>query len=213
MDKQKILEDFDIIQKSKKQSNTILKLVLFFSFSISIVAIVLSLLTITKAMNKIIVVDSGGLYLKTIVENREQLQTTLILNTCSMLITNINSFDRNSIIDNQANAYYYCSKNELKPIFEKYKQEKIYQNVLDRGVIYKCEMEQVPFISKSEEPIEVKFSSILTEYDGTFITKYRIISTGKIISVKPEYPKNITGYFFSEYRQEIQNYIDNGEEN
>ncbi|MDH6311068.1 hypothetical protein M2451_003888 [Dysgonomonas sp. PFB1-18] len=212
MDKEKILNDFDVVLKAKKTSSTTLKIIIFFCLIVIIASLFFAFYSMNNAMNKVIVVDSGGLYLKTISEDREQLQTTLILTTCSTLMKTINSFDRNSITDNQASAYYYCAKNELLPVFEKYKQEKCYQNVVDRGVIYRCDMENVSFIGKDKEPFDVHFTAILQEIDGSFIRKYRIQAQGKLIAVKPEYPKNNTGYFFSEYRQEILAYGENNED-
>ncbi|MFV0331952.1 MAG: hypothetical protein ACK5KL_19345 [Dysgonomonas sp.] len=211
MDKEKILNDFDIVLKAKKTGATTLKIVIVFCLVVIIASLSFAFYAISNAMDKVIVVDSGGLYLKTVSENREQLQTTLILTTCSTLMKTVNSFDRNSITDNQASAFYYCAKNELLPVFEKYKQEKCYQNVVDRGVIYRCEMENVSYIGKDGEPFEIQFTAILYEIDGAFIKKFRIQAQGKLISVKPEYPKNNTGYFFSEYRQEILPYGESNE--
>ncbi len=206
-----VLTDFDIILKSKRQGATLLKLVIIFCAIVVTVCIVGMVYTFNTAMNKIIVVDSGGMYPKMDVRDLEQLQTTLILNTCKHLVEAANSFDRSNIITNQGKAFYYCSKSELLPIFEKYKQEKSYLSAQERGVIYRCEIENVSYIQAGANPFEVHFTAVLTIIDGNRVSKFRINATGKLKDVTPEFPKNVTGYFFTQYNQTITNYGEEAE--
>lgn len=210
-EKAEVLTDFDIILKSKRQGATLLKLVIVFCAIVVTVCVVAMVYTFQTAMNKIIVVDSGGMYPKMDVRDLEQLQTTLVLNTCKQLVEAANSFDRSSIITNQAKAFYYCSKSELLPVFEKYKQEKSYLSAQERGVIYRCEIENVSYIQAGANPFEVHFTAVLTVIDGNRISKYRINATGKLKDVTPEFPKNVTGYFFTSYNQTITNYGEGAE--
>ena len=206
-----VLTDFDVILKSKKQSATLLKLVITFCAVVVTVCVVGMVYTFQTAMNKIVVIDSGGIYPKIDVQDLDQLQTTLVLNTCKQLVESANSFDRSSIIVNQSKAFYYCAKNELLPIFEKYKQEKSYLSAQERGVIYRCEIENVSYIQAGVSPFDVHFSAVLTVIDGNRVSKYRINAMGKLKDVTPEFPKNVTGYFFTSYNQTITNYGEEAE--
>ncbi len=205
-DKSEILTDFDIILKSKKQGATLLKIVVFFCAIVVTVCVAAMVYTFQTAMNKVIVIDSGGVYPKIDVRDLDQLQTTLVLNTCKQLVEAANSFDRSNILTNQGRAFYYCSKSELLPIFEKYKQEKSYLSAQERGVIYKCDIENVSYIQVGASPFNVHFTAVLTIIDGNRVSKFRINSTGKLKAVTPEFPKNVTGYFFTSYNQTITNY-------
>lgn len=205
-EKADILTDFDVILQSKRKASMLLKLVVGFCMLVVVVCVLGAAYTYRTAMNKIIVVDSGGMYLKTDVREEDQLQTTLVLNTCKQLVEFANSFDRSSIISNQGKSFYYCAKTELMPIFEKYKQEKSYQSAQERGVVYKCELENVSYVEAGKDPFEVTFTAVLTVIDGNRISKYRINATGKLTAVTPEFPKNVTGYFFTSYSQKITNY-------
>jgi hypothetical protein len=206
-----VLTDFDIILKSKKQGATLLRLVIVFCAIVVTVCVVAMVYTNQTAMNKIIVVDSGGVYPKIDVRDLDQLQTTLVLNTCKQLVEAANSFDRSSILTNQGKAFYYCSKSELLPIFEKYKQEKSYLSAQERGVIYSCDLENVSYIQAGANPFDVHFTAVLTVIDGNRVSKFRITATGKLKDVTPEFPKNVTGYFFTSYNQTITNYGENAE--
>lgn len=208
MNKEKIITDFDIILKSKKSNSIAIKVVLIFSLVVITSVLFFAYKMNAEALKKVVVVDSGGIYLRTLVEDREHRETTFIINTCSILMKKINSFDRFSVTDNQTEAFYYCSKPELIPIFEKYKQEKCYQSVVERGVVYSCELDNVQLISEADEQnlISVEFTGVMKVKDGYSITKYRIISKGKITAVKPKFPSNVTGYFFTAYNQQILAY-------
>lgn len=210
-EKAEVLTDFDIILKSKRQGATLLKLVIVFCAIVVTVCVMAMVYTFQTAMDKIIVVDSGGMYLKTDIRIDEQLQTTLVLNTCKQLVEAANSFERSSIISNQGRAFYYCSKNELLPVFEKYKQEKSYLSAQERGVVYRCELENVSYIQTGTNPFDVHFTAVLTVIDGNRISKYRITATGKLTNVTPEFPKNVTGYFFTSYNQTITDYGEGAE--
>jgi len=201
--KNKIVEEFYSFTQAKKNNSILLKLVLLFSLIVVIVSFVWTYKVSNNALNKVVVVERSGEYLKTSAESSEKLFKTLIKTTCSQLVYYANSFDRLTIKENQAKANFYCNKESLQPIFKLYKEEKSYHEALERGVIYKCELEEVTLIG-SEEPYNVVFSSILTIIDKESKVKFRIMSSGTIIKTSPQYPENITGFFFTKYEQSIK---------
>ena len=66
-------------------------------------------------------------------------------------------------------------------------------------------------IQAGVSPFDVHFTAVLTVIDGNRVSKFRINSTGKLKDVTPEFPKNVTGYFFTSYNQTITNYGENTE--
>lgn len=206
-----LIKDFDAFSKAKKQNASLSKMIIIACLIIVISVLIWGFAVTNNAMNKIIVVERSGEYLKISAENSEQLFVTLVQSTCAHLTHYANSFDRLSINENQAKATLLCDKGNLSSVFELYKQEGAYHEVLERGVVYRCEIEKVTNIGNTE-PYAVSFSSILTYVDGSRIVKFRIYSEGTLIKVKPQFPENTTGFFFNTYRQSIKN-IDDGQAN
>jgi len=195
---------FNELEAAKKQNATLSRLVILFSF-LTILAVLYWGWNVTNAAyNKILVIDRSGEYLKVITENREKLFVSLVKTTCSQLTHYANSFDRNNIEDNQAKALFLCSKESLTPVFALYRDEKSYHEAMERGVIYRTEIEDVSHIG-DQEPFQVKFTSVLSIIDNNGITKFRIYSEGELVKTTPTYPNNNTGLFFKSYRQAIRN--------
>lgn len=203
MNEEKILRSFEELSKAKKDNKNRNRLVVVLAGVAILGAFVFSFSVVQSAMNKIIVVDRAGEYLKISAEDSEQLFTTLVKATCSHLTHYANSFDRLTIKQNQAKAMILCHKNELQPVFNLYNQEKSYHEALERGVIYYCELEQVTVIGNTK-PYHVEFTSILTITDGNRQTRFRIFSEGNLIPTTPQYPENTTGFFFTSYKQTLK---------
>lgn len=204
MMKDDVLDKFRELDKAKKQQANFSKLILGFAIVVIALALMFAFSVSNSALDKVVVVERSGEYLKTTSENREKLFVSLVKTTCSQFVYYANSFDRNSIEDNKAKALFLCEQKSANQIFALYTEEKSYYEAIERGVIYNCNLEEVTFIGK-EEPFKVEFTSILTIRDGEIEKKFKVFSEGYLSRVTPVYPTNNTGFFFSKYVQRIRN--------
>lgn len=70
-----------------------------------------------SALDKVVVVERSGEYLKTTAEDAEDLFIALVKNTCAEATRYANSFDRLNMKRNQAHAAFYVNKNDLNAVF------------------------------------------------------------------------------------------------
>lgn len=204
MDKENIIKGMDDLAIAKKNHSLVMKLIIGFSAVVVMGVLVWAFSVVNAAMGKILVVDKGGEYMKTKVEDNKSLFVALLTHHCAMTSYYTNSFDRNSIKENQAKAAFLASNDNLKRIFAMYVQQKAYGDALDRGVTYKCEFKELLSVKGEQEPYLVTFSSILTIYDVYNTKKILITSSGEVIRQKVKYPENVTGFYFKNYTQEYQ---------
>lgn len=202
--KKNIIDGFDTYAKSKKTSATALKWCLIFSFAVIISVLFWAFSVSVTAIEKVVVVDRSGEYLKIATDSNEKLFQALIKSTCEKATHYANTFDRLNIWENQAKAAFYADKDILQRIFVKYQTDAAYHDALENGTVYKCELEEVQEIKGINEPFEVTYTSILNVYYGTNITRYRIHSTGMLIKTTVQYPDNVTGFFFKSLNQKVE---------
>ncbi len=202
INKEDILKNFDDLAIAKKNGRTIMSLIVFFSLVVISFVLIWTYAIVANAGDKIKVVDSNGQYLKTTLEKKEKLFKSLIQNHCANTVMYANSFDRMTVKENQIKALFLMNKTDAYRIFAKYKDDHAYNSSLDRGVVYKTEFEKIEEISGTEEPYHVRFSSILTIADNDKpVKKVQILSDGDIISYTPQYPENVSGFYFKSYNQ------------
>lgn len=205
MDKETILNEFDHLSKAKKQNSLALKLSLIFAFIVVVAVLVWGFLVSQTALNKVVVISKSGEYLETEVASSEALFNARVQSTCDYATSYANSFDRQSIKKNQAKAFFYINKNDLNAIFQKYYNDRAYNDATNAGAVYQCNLEKVSQISGDNEPYRIAFSSILTVYSGGKTFKFRLRSEGELISTSPRYPENVTGFMFSRLTQQVEN--------
>lgn len=204
MDKKNIISDMDELAIAKKNGSIYMKLIIAFAGIVVIASLGWSFSVINSAMDKILVVDKSGEYLKTVVEDKEKLFMSLISSHCAQTVYYANSFDRLSIKENQTKAFFLASADNLNRIFAKYTQDRAYGDAIDRGVVYKCEFKKFMEMKGENEPYHVVFASELSIIDVFSTKKILIISSGDIIKTKPQFPENVTGFYFKNYNQEYQ---------
>lgn len=204
MDKENILKEFDNLAEAKKKNTMNLKLCLGFALVVVILVLAWGLTVSFSALNRVVVVERSGEYLKTYAEDKEQMFITFIKNTCAEATRYANTFDRLSLKKNQAKAAFYINKNDLNAITSKYYNDKAYFDALQNGAVYRCELDSFQIIEGNNEPYKVRFSSTLTVNGVSGQTiKFLIKTDGDIIRTTPQYPENVTGYFFNRYIQQI----------
>ena len=141
---------------------------------------------------------------KTHAEDSEALFLALVKKTCAEATGYANSFDRLNLKKNQAHAAFYVNKNDLNAVFSKYYNDKAYFDAVQNGAVYKCEIDSIQTIAGDNEPYKVAFTSTLTIY-GVSGQKLRFLirTKGEIVRTTPQFPENVTGFFFNQFIQQI----------
>lgn len=204
MNKDDILKDFDTLAEAKRKGAVNLKLCLGFALVVVVLVLAWGLVVNFTALDKVVVVERSGEYLKTHAEDSEALFLALVKKTCAEATGYANSFDRLNLKKNQAHAAFYVNKNDLNAVFSKYYNDKAYFDAAQNGAVYKCELESVDKISGDNEPYQVEFTSVLTVYgvSGQKV-KFLIRTKGELVRTTPQYPENVTGFFFTQFLQQL----------
>jgi hypothetical protein len=213
MDKQKIISNFETdITKPKKQQAMMMKLILLFCLLIVFSVLLFAFSLVKKSYNNVQVVDKSGAYLKVNTISKEKLFRSLLESHCANSVGFANSFDRLTILENQARAKFLINATDAARIFSKYKTENAYSDALDRGIVYRTNFQKIDFFNGDREPYHVVFTSILQIYDnGNIAASYTINSEGEIIHSTPQYPENTSGFMFTKYAQTYTKMIGNAQ--
>lgn len=206
IDKKSLLKGFTSFVEAKKTQTLYLKL-----FFVSVVVIVIAILyysfsVVDKAMDKVLVVSTGGEILPVKSSEMETLYRELLISHCYSVSYYVNSFDVNNIKNNQACAAFLVNKADLNAICGKYQYDKSYSDAINKGIVYRCQfgkIEQLK-VSGNGSEYQVVFSSVLNVIDNVGSSDFRIISRGTAIRVTPRFPENPTGWYFKSYVQEYQ---------
>jgi hypothetical protein len=200
-----ILDEFDKFTRAKKVNSINTKLCLLFAVIVIVFVLMWALSISQTALNKVVVIERSGEYVKTSTTNSEDLFFALIKNTCKQAVEYTNSFDRLTLQENQARAKFYVNTDDLNAVFQKYNNDRVYNDVLQNGAVYKCFIEQINTVNNENEPYYVQFTSILMLYaPGGQTFQFRIITEGELIRTQAQFPENVTGFFFTKYIQSIQ---------
>lgn len=205
MEKDNILKEFDTLAEAKKKNATNLKLCLGFALIVVILVLVWGFSISLTALNKVVVVERSGEYLKTFSEDKEAQFLTFIKNTCALATHYANTFDRYSLKKNQTRAKCYINTDDANAIFSKYYADKAYSDALLNGAVYKCTLDSVPYISGVNEPYKVRFFStlIIRGASGNSV-KFAIVTEGELIRVTPQFSENVTGFTFNKFIQQMR---------
>lgn len=143
MNKDDILKDFDTLAEAKRKGAVNLKLCLGFALVVVVLVLAWGLVVNFTALDKVVVVERSGEYLKTHAEDSEALFLALVKKTCAEATGYANSFDRLNLKKNQAHAAFYVNKNDLNAVFSKYYNDKAYFDAVQNGAVYKCEIDSI----------------------------------------------------------------------
>ena len=124
--------------------------------------------------------------------------------TCAEATGYANSFDRLNLKKNQAHAAFYVNKNDLNAVFSKYYNDKAYFDAVQNGAVYKCEIDSIQTIAGDNEPYKVAFyfhPDDLRRFGAE--AKVLIRTKGEIVRTTPQFPENVTGFFFNQFIQQI----------
>ena len=200
-----ILRDFNKYADARKNFTLRTKLVFVFCSATIAMVLFFSYQVVNNAMNKILVVNEGGEFVRFRAVRQDLLYESLLKSHCAFTAYYLNSFDRLSLQENRARALFLVDKGEANAVFAKYQADRAYGDALELGVIYKTEFESLTDMSVSGEEYRVRFTSILSIVNGSEIKRVRIISEGTAIRTTPRYPENVSGFFFRTYNQQYEN--------
>lgn len=200
-----ILRDFNKYADARKNFTLRTKLVFVFCSVTIAMVLFFSYQVVNNAMNKILVVNEGGEFVRFRAVRQDLLYESLLKSHCAFTAYYLNSFDRLSLQENRARALFLVDKGEANAVFAKYQADRAYGDALELGVIYKTEFESLTDMSVSGEEYHVRFTSILSIVNGSEIKRVRIISEGTAIRTTPRYPENVSGFFFRTYNQQYEN--------
>lgn len=200
-----ILRDFNKYADARKNFTLRTKLVFVFCSATIAMVLFFSYQVVNNAMNKILVVNEGGEFVRFRAVRQDLLYESLLKSHCAFTAYYLNSFDRLSLQENRVRALFLVDKGEANAVFAKYQADRAYGDALELGVIYKTEFESLTDMSVSGEEYHVRFTSILSIVNGSEIKRVRIISEGTAIRTTPRYPENVSGFFFRTYNQQYEN--------
>ena len=200
-----ILRDFNKYADARKNFTLRTKLVFVFCSATIAMVLFFSYQVVNNAMNKILVVNEEGEFVRFRAVRQDLLYESLLKSHCAFTAYYLNSFDRLSLQENRARALFLVDKGEANAVFAKYQADRAYGDALELGVIYKTEFESLTDMSVSGEEYHVRFTSILSIVNGSEIKRVRIISEGTAIRTTPRYPENVSGFFFRTYNQQYEN--------
>jgi hypothetical protein len=204
INKETLLKGFASYVEAKRKQALYLKL-----FFVSITMIILTILyysysIVNNALDKVIVVNTGGELLPMESMEQETLYAALIQTHCYSVSYLANSFDVNNIKNNQARAAFLVNQADLNAVIDKYQYDKAYSDAINKGVVYRCSFEKVNRISQigNGSEYDVVFTSTLSVISNIETKNIRIVSKGTAIRTTPRYPENPTGFYFKYYIQE-----------
>lgn len=205
MKKEEIIKGFDAYANAKRQSSTLLWLLLLFCLIVVISVLVWSYGIATNAQNTIKVVDKSGQFLETSLSSESKLFKVLLENHCSNAVYYANSFERTTIEENQARAIFLINKRDAARVFANYKTRGAYGDALDRGVTYKATLMNIDDIKEKGDQFIVRFTSLLEIQDNDLpVTQFIIRSEGIVARRSPQYPENTSGLYFIKYTQSYE---------
>lgn len=204
INKNDLIKGFGTFVEGKRKEALYLKL-FFFSVTAIIIAILYYAYSLANhALDKVIVVNTGGELLPIEAKEQSALYESLLTSHCYSVSFYANTFSVNNIKENQARASFLVNQSDLNAIIGKYQYDKAYSDVMNRGVVYRCDfdkIEQIVNVGNGSE-YQVVFTSTLKIIDNIGTKKITVISKGTAIRVTPRFPENPTGFYFKNYTQE-----------
>lgn len=201
-----ILKDFKKYAEARKNYTLRTKLVFIFCSVTIAMILFFSYRVVNNAMSKILVVNEGGEFVHFKAMQTDKLYESLLKSHCYYTSYYLNSFDRLTIEENQARGLFLVNKGDANTIFAKYQADRAYGDALELGVVYNCEYEKITEVRVQGNEYNVQFTSVLSIISNTGTKRFRIISEGTAIRTTPQYPENVTGFFFKTYRQTYMPY-------
>jgi hypothetical protein len=128
-----ILRDFNKYADARKNFTLRTKLVFVFCSATIAMVLFFSYQVVNNAMNKILVVNEGGEFVRFRAVRQDLLYESLLKSHCAFTAYYLNSFDRLSLQENRARALFLVDKGEANAVFAKYQADRAYGDALEPG--------------------------------------------------------------------------------
>ncbi len=199
--KTEILKGYDDYIEGKRSSKFAMFLVAGVCLLVTVIALILNFLTNIESLGQVQVIDSSGRAVPAEVKRRDEVLLATAQQHVANAMFNLNSFDRATINENQAKAYFLVEKKSADRIFSSFNTTGAYNDAIRNGFIYKAEFAKLTKFDGEKEPYAFEAEGILTVTDGSREIKNKIVGKGLLRYITPSYPTNPQGFIIVDYLQ------------
>ena len=190
---------------AKKTNRFAMILVTVFCGVITLSALFLYLLSNISIADKVKVFDNTGKEVPTELMYRTDLINAGIQRHVFNGMYYLNSVDRQNLETNRTKALFLVDRQDAFSIYERWKKQKAYNDILKNGHVYKILDVKVTHVDESKrEPFRFKSEATLLIQDGTRQEYWLIEAQGAITYTTPSFPNNEWGMNISDYSQDYQ---------
>ena len=152
-------------------------------------------------VNKLLTIDKNGEVLPlTLVDRKDNIKIE-IKDHLEKWFERYYSFDYNNVRTKPKRGQWLISSEDYKKLNEKY--ESWFKEIEMKKLTQKSEMEiDSIVVNGNKEPFSFRTSTILTVSDGETVNKFRLKTSGTIVLVSADYPKNPHGFMILDYKEE-----------
>lgn len=202
--KEPILKGYDDVVEGKRNGRLAMRLIVVFASIITVSALLFSFLSQATSANKMKVIDSTGRVIPSDLRREEEVRISTVQAHLSNAFFYLNSFDRNSIKENQARALFLVDKISADRVFSGYNRTGAYNDALQSGYLYRAKFTKLTKLEGNSEPFSFEIEGELTVTDGKRVMKSLIVGKGSIRYTSPNYPNNPQGMLVYDYLQEYR---------
>jgi len=194
---------YNDLTEGKRNNRLAMILVTVFSCVITLTCLVLYLFSNIMIADKVKVIDRSGNVLNSELMRREQMIESGLKSHVKKAIYYLNSGTRYNLKTNQAKALFLVNTNSAYAIYERWKKQGAYADILQRGHQYEIVEEEI-FLNAitNEEPFFISVEAILKIKDGSREAFWKIKGKGEVYYTTPSYPNNDWGFDIQNYTQE-----------
>lgn len=203
-EKTPILKGYDDVVEGKRNGRLAMWLITVGSVIFGLTALIISALLQAESADKMKVIDSTGRVIQSDLRREEEVRVSTIQAHLANAMFYLNSFDRNSIKENQARALFLVDKKSADRIFNSYNRQGAYNDALQSGYIYRAKFNKLTVLEGKTEPFTFEAEGELSVTDGSRTITTKIVGKGNIRYSNPNFPNNPQGMIIYDYLQEYQ---------
>lgn len=204
IEKVPVLKGYDDVVEGKRNGRLAMYLITVGCLIITISALVISAVLQASSADKMKVIDNTGRVIKSDLQREEEVRISTVQAHLSNALFYLNSFDRNSIKENQARALFLVDKKSADRIFSSFNRQGAYNDALQSGFIYRAKFIKLTQLEGKSEPFAFTLEGELTVTDGSRTIKTKIIGKGNIRYSTPNFPNNPQGMLVYDYLQQYE---------
>jgi len=202
--KNEILKGYDDYVEGKRTGKTAMILITVVCVFVVFATLLFSFSLQVKAVDTVKVIDSSGRKIQSETKRENEVLTSSIQAHLSNAFYYLNTFDQNTIKENQARALFLVDKVSANRVFNSYNSRGCYNDAIRNSYIYTANYKKLLKLDGENEPFVVELEGELIITDGDRIKKTRIIGRGKVRYTTPSFPNNPQGFILYDYLQDYQ---------